>query len=49
MTEQSWTTCLRCGAVVDQMSKHKRWHEKLEGTSEPEKGTPGKGRVIVLE
>jgi len=48
MDDKDLTTCLRCGAVVEQMDKHRRWHEKLEGTSEPEKGAPGKGRVIVL-
>jgi hypothetical protein len=49
MSDKDWSTCPRCGAVVDHRDKHKRWHEKLEGTSEPEKGTPGKGRVIVLD
>ena len=47
--KDDWTTCRRCGAIVDQMSKHRRWHEKLEGTSEPEDdGTAGKGRAYFL-
>ena len=42
------TTCRRCGAAVEQMSKHKSWHEKLEGTSEPEEGKPARGKVYLL-
>ena len=48
MTEQSWT-CHRCGALVGHRDMHERWHRDLEGTSQPMKGTPGKGRAIVLD
>ena len=27
--------CPRCGAMVDRVALHRRWHEHLEGTSEP--------------
>lgn len=42
--------CRRCGAVAENMVKHKRWHRHLEGTDErlakPDTGDgPGKPRA----
>jgi len=33
--------CTRCGAMVRSLSKHRRWHEHLEGTTERLPRLPG--------
>ncbi|MFI6331912.1 hypothetical protein ACIBBG_26840 [Micromonospora chersina] len=30
MSNDDLTECLTCGAMVDRMAKHRRWHEALE-------------------
>ena len=43
MSSEDLTECLRCGAMVDRMAKHRRWHQQLEGTSEPLPPAPDAG------
>ncbi len=40
-------TCSRCGAVVEALGRHQEWHDKLEGTHEPDEKPKG-GRVWSL-
>src|SRR4051794_40522432 len=32
---RGWTECPHCGAMVDRMALHGRWHVQLVGSSEP--------------